>query len=131
MKSLIQKDTPEKQFKGALYVVLGIGKRTLASKRSWELKSAEPRESRNRNQGNHWLSRCCKKTYGIWCSIGNPRELSDSEVQKGQEFENSINESNKRLYVKVVEDCSINQQWKLNVEVQSVRCRVTDPAFEK
>lgn len=28
--------------------------------------------------------------------LANPRELSDSEVQKGQEFENSINESNKR-----------------------------------
>lgn len=33
---------------------------------------------------------------GSGVPLANPRELSDSEVQKGQEFENSINESNKR-----------------------------------
>lgn len=32
---------------------------------------------------------------GSGVPFANPRELSDSEVQKGQEFENSINESNK------------------------------------
>lgn len=35
---------------------------------------------------------------GSGVPLANPRELSDSEVQKGQEFENSINESNKRYW---------------------------------
>lgn len=146
--SLIQKDTPEKQFKGALYVVLGIGKRTLASKRSWEVigqlwpaiiqaqQSEKPSILRvvddiiakvSKNLESPGIETrvttgcldAARRLMGSGVPLANPRELSDSEVQKGQEFENSINESNKRLYVKVVEDLvalinSGNLMWKFS-----------------
>lgn len=44
---------------------------------------------------------------GSGVPLANPRELSDSEVQKGQEFEDSVNESNKRCGYFVLVDVSL------------------------
>ncbi|XP_062621766.1 LOW QUALITY PROTEIN: proteasome activator complex subunit 4B-like [Saccostrea cucullata] len=131
--SLIQKDTPEKQFKGVLYVVLGSGKRCLATKRSWEVigqlwpaivqaqQSEKPsilrvvddiiaKVSKNLESPGIEIkvtSSCLEAAQKLLSSgvpVSSPNTLTEGADQRGEEFQIECNESNNRMYVKIVED---------------------------
>ncbi|VDI21300.1 proteasome activator subunit 4 [Mytilus galloprovincialis] len=127
-------ETPEYQFKGALYVILGSGKRNMATKRSWEIISglwpaitqAQHSEKPsilkvvddmiNKVDKNMESPGIVTKTTESVLSAAQKllqqrqpfqsdiKELNSEQLKSAQQFEQNLNDRNLRLYNQLVED---------------------------
>ena len=134
ISNIKNQESPEHQFKGSLYVILGNGKRNMATKRSWEIISdmwpAITQAQHSEKPSilkviDDMINKVDKNMESPAIQTHTPdsvlsaaqrllkqrapyqsdvTELSSVQMQSGQQFEQKQNEENLRHYYKLVEE---------------------------